>query len=479
MLGKRKRKNENNNQNKNISNIHSNIFMKFVPPEDELKTIFNNLKTSDIFEEKISKLLTSINYRDIKNEIFLDPNCHIFAQMLYERGRISREQSLTVLMYISILQEHTDLQPLRAEDQDLKWEREVKVHDITKICDEFIFKDYLKHLNEVLEDIGCKQIVPSILIERFKDLNSIERFFFSVALPESLKVPEDFKYLWSQGGYRRKLKDLGVILSEKELFLAELLIDSKLILCIPTYQAYIIPSISCITLILKHIREEGHIEFTSIFGKIDHDTLHEEIHANQLHPLNAYSIHTQSNLVNPHGCRIGPFSTLIHDILHVANATFAFSVTDVKFYIDEVANLFKGLRNLFKGHKFYSEMQSTLENNFNVGFEFLNDLLDVRFSFLPSLFGNEEIKINFFEQAFERTNLMKHQSLVWVPLLSTIARSNERMHAALGHYIYDQFDDSVNLTIQPPTLADWTNGKLEELIGVYSAQRQIVTYPNR
>jgi len=251
-------------------------------------------ETSDTAKENIKQLSVAIEKADFSAKVFSHPDCQLYVLHLLEKKKISIDDFLTLNIYLLALMQYTDKQSLRPEDSDIKESHEVGIHPWQELRGHFADSLYDSHY--YLHPYN-KLDMQQLDAEAGK-LNKLNQVVFSI----------------------ERTRDDN---SDATRFMKELSRLSPLMTTNGSY--FFIPSGGLMKLMLRCINPGLPLNSAPVCGSIGLATLY-RMHREGFHPASIYSTSIASNPKNVHDLRVGPLTTLLHDLVaHVywGNLLFA------------------------------------------------------------------------------------------------------------------------------------------------------------
>lgn len=288
-----------------------------------LSTLPRNKKESFLIQE----LKEAIKSGQPDHPLFSDPNASLYVLFLMENKSIRFSEGWTVLMYLMVLAQFSEKQPLRPEDSDI---RILSGKDIEVLG----FND--RENQEVKEYIATlikrKTKFPldvSAFYGQLSSLSPTEQWLMKIPLTEENITPRQREEI---------IRFLKANLS-RNLPLVQVYCDSYLL----------IPSFSIISIYCQRINPEFNILAVPIYGVINTKTLL-DFHQQRLHPIAFYSIFVKSNLALVHNRRAGPIPAMLHDFLHIFMA-LQLTKKEYDFVFDYLIPLLQEFADRFKYDK--------------------------------------------------------------------------------------------------------------------------------
>ncbi|MES2216945.1 MAG: hypothetical protein V4501_00895 [Pseudomonadota bacterium] len=255
------------------------------------------IKTQD---PKVQNLLAAINLGNSQHEIYSDPKCYLYLLHLIQNELIPFYQGMGIYNYLLALMQFSDKQPLKPEDQDVKYFRpELPAVGVANIFNgqqlTLEGENYLKTVHSQLtsqwRDFSYDELVLFV-----KKLAPSEQWL--IKIPVKIFPPDHYENPCDRMACTMKL-NLPFIESEEE--------NEIRILKIPSY--------SLINFFLKQVCKQP-MEIQCCFG-IPSDESSYAMHLENKHPVSYYAFDVKRNLYAADNWRCGPFIVWLHDIGHV------------------------------------------------------------------------------------------------------------------------------------------------------------------
>jgi hypothetical protein len=282
-------------------------------------------------------------------EIFSDPDCYLYLLYIIEKKPMLFKQGMTVYAYLMALMQFTNKQPLREEDKDVKFEREMSI-------------DVIAHDNELTAqgkiylEATCKRLAE---IHVNVDYQQLTEFVLSLPPSEQWLI---------------KVKFEDVKSNDCDLLAWILLKNISFIHYVGTSgeKTGWIPSFTLIDYLINKVSSDP-MQAQFIFGTVNKNTLR-TLHSQEQHPVSLYATGIKSNPRHADGYRCGPFLMWLHDIGHLFWASMLGKKSrEIIFYqyIPQVESLMKEA-NEFKDEEAVAKIQTIIDRASDY------DLTDIR-----------------------------------------------------------------------------------------------------
>ncbi len=250
---------------------------------DEISSHRNQHQTS------LDQLKKAIKLGSFDDQIFEHANCSQYLLYLIQSNEIEFWHGMTMYAYLIALAQFTHKQSLRTTDSDTK-----SLRAVTHFCMTDGKKFSMK--GESYFELTQKKFEKTLSVTIIKD--------------------EFFQQLQSLPGSEQQVLEIDIN-SIKKTAIGKLLsvATNNLPFLGDSQDTIMLPSFSMIQYFLKKVSDKP-VAMLPIFGMINKTTLM-SLHANHQHPVAIYSIHVKSNYQIIHSNRCGPFTALVHDILHI------------------------------------------------------------------------------------------------------------------------------------------------------------------
>lgn len=308
------------------SELFDTLF-KYIKNNTKIPKFLSAINAEDPF---IIQLNEAINHGDVNATIFSHPDCYLYLLYLIQKEMIDFWHGMTTYLYLMVLMQFTSKQNLRADDKDIKMERDITlvrlVSDQSGELTEEGLK-YLKFLSYKSSDQGrlvdLKQLKMLVL-----HLPNIEQWL--IKIPCKIRTTfdpltgNDFDDFVSQ--YLNEVPYLRGIYAGKN-----------------REGYFYIPSFSIIRYFVQNNTPYPMLlEIT--FGSVKVVTL-QKLHRAGIHPGMLYAPGVISNTATAHEFRCGPVGVFLHDLLHQYIGSFLDPIFKKKLF-DFVIPQFEILKKL-------------------------------------------------------------------------------------------------------------------------------------
>jgi hypothetical protein len=281
----------------NAANSQQSLYeglFEFIKKNNTIPEFIANIKPED---PKIKTLLDAIHNADPEAKIFSDPDCYFYLLYLIKSEQIPFYQGMTVYSYLMALMQFTDKQPLRSEDQDVKFTRPLSIEKMVE--DKKLTKSGQEYLLFI-----CKRLKE---LEFEIDYLNLKHFILSLAPTEQWLIKLSTP-LYHRGDKKPNHCDrMASVLAGNTAFIRFVTENET--------RTYWIPSTSLINYFLAQISPEP-MQMQCSFGSTNEKTMY-LIHLKGKHPVPLYAPAVKSNFRDADGWRCGPFVVWLHDMAHV------------------------------------------------------------------------------------------------------------------------------------------------------------------
>jgi hypothetical protein len=112
----------------NLSPAHNNI-LELVQKNKTIPAFLNNLTPDDV---RLLCLKKAIHKGNFRARIWNHPHCNLYLIYLINKKMIPFWQGITAYVYLIAKMQYTKTQAMRAEDQDVKFDYQVKIVPLVK-----------------------------------------------------------------------------------------------------------------------------------------------------------------------------------------------------------------------------------------------------------------------------------------------------------------------------------------------------------
>lgn len=276
----------------NIQEYHHDYasVTQFVKKNKVIPQKMVEFQTSKDHQNKIDTLFMAILKGDLKNSIFSNPNCQLYALYLLKEKTIDIDTFLSVNIYLIVLMQFTQHQTLRNEHQKYKRKAEIKIFNINNldIQNKFINRLFDKYFTTSDEQFDGNAFTRSI-----QQLSKLDQCVIGIHIPNFDIIPNSDTVLTGLKSF--------IIGSE---WIAQ-----------DDYYVYL-PLTGLIKTLIQTHNADLTINPAPIFGNINFYTLF-LFHQLGLHPIDIYMPYVATNIVNVHDMDSGPLFALLHDLIHL------------------------------------------------------------------------------------------------------------------------------------------------------------------
>lgn len=284
----------------------------------------------------VATLKSVIAAGDLNHEIFANQDCQLYVLYLLKEKQIDITHFLSLNMYLNVLSQHTDKQPLKQQDLDLRILTEVTAVSVLDEFDEFydhlagrffcrkgvrsIKKDDLRAELEKLSPLGQRVL-------KIKDYHHPDAVVTS-AKEEGLRSQP---FMYRHGGY------------------------------IYTHLAGVCQ------VMLNLINPQLSVRMAPVYGRVNLTTLF-KMHQKGFHPVSLYSVFVASNTDSIHGARVGLLLSFMHDVNYhvvwgnlITHENYAFLYHSIMPAIESLfGNMFHSVREDFESNQTLATKPSAL-----------------------------------------------------------------------------------------------------------------------
>lgn len=280
----------------NLPSAHNNI-LELVQKNKTIPAFLNNLTAND---PRLRCLKKAIHKGNFRAKIWNHPHCNLYLIYLINEKMIPFWQGITAYVYLIAKMQYTKTQAMRAEDQDVKFDYQVKIVPLVKAGKITLpGYDYLLGVTYALEklnvSVNFEKLVSYVLaLPRIEQWLIKTEFNHHLTLRESKQ--DSNRLVWVLINNLPLMKKISAGNYED-----------------PTTE-YLIPSSSMINYFLRTLNEQP-LRMRPVFGNPGLATLY-DWHAQDYHPVSLYAPQILSNPKNADGYRCGPLAMWLHDIGH-------------------------------------------------------------------------------------------------------------------------------------------------------------------
>lgn len=404
------------------------VFLSYVGKNKIIPEKLLAIQSASDYTLKQTQLLRALQTQDFNHACFDSPDCYLRTQLLYEQDAINENQRLTVFIFLMALATHTNRQPLKAEDSDVKQIQQV----------EFIgpqHPDYRRYLSGYLDKLNQTQALQHLSPEQ---ASSFEYGMIAIELPS---------------GHVDNPTHQGMNVEVRN-YLNHIFIFQKL----PDRNAFVIPAIGLFNSHLHRNNPELVYHLLPTLGSISVRTLYERHRRLDQHPVNIYSADIQSNPKTVHNIRMGPLLTAMHDMIHAYLHNREYSQKSYHFYRDEMI-------------PFMFRLYDMMNQNPNI---FKDDLALALFDIIAMMNDFVVQDTNYYsiikvQSIFKEWNQPLASFLLQVPLTCSKAHieSTYDFDLPVTTYQDDGKEGKITNHLTTYSLNDWTTERLQALLEWY------------
>ena len=291
-----------NNTNKsyrstsNLPSVHNNI-LELVQKNKIIPDFLNNLTPNDVRLLRLKKAIGKGNFRA---KIWNHPQCNLYLIYLINKKIIPFWQGITAYVYLIAKMQYTKTQAMRAEDQDVKFDYQVKIVSLVKAGKMTLLGyEYLLGVTHTLEKLNV-----------FVDFQELVNYVLALPPIEQWLIKTEFDHHLMLRESKQDSNRLVWVLINNLPLIQKISTGNYE----DSTTEYLIPSSSMINYFLQTFNAQP-LRMRPVFGNPGLATLY-EWHAQDYHPVSLYAPQILSNPKNADGYRCGPLGMWLHDIGH-------------------------------------------------------------------------------------------------------------------------------------------------------------------
>ena len=267
------------------------------------KTLLENAE----IKLKATALKSALIDGSAHHPIFDDKNCQLYLIYLLKEELIPPEQFLTGYIYLSVLMQFTEKQLIHPE------------HIAARRLDWGDVKVFNARNTELLEQYAAK---ISAAFNHKISTEEIIRYYGSLQNSEGWLIAMPYNSRAS-GDDVKKMMDTNISSSPLLQKITEQNQDYVLI-----------PSIGFTKWLLQKLNPERQIEIAPCFGNVGIETLYNDLHSQNKHPITIHSAYIKSNPKKIHNMQAGPVPFALHDIFFHCFGGSAFKKDEYHFLMN-------------------------------------------------------------------------------------------------------------------------------------------------
>lgn len=291
-----------NNSNKsyrstsNLPSVQNNI-LELVQKNKIIPDFLNNLTPNDVRLLCLKKAIGKGNFRA---RMWNHPQCNLYLIYLIQEQMIPFWQGITAYVYLIAKMQYTQTQDLRTEDQDVKFDYQVKIFSLVKAGKiTLLGYEYLLGVTHTLEKLNV-----------FVDFQGLVNYVLSLPPIEQWLIKTEFDHHLTLRESKQDSNRLVWVLINNLPLIQKISTSNYE----DSTTEYLIPSSSMINYFLQTLNAQP-LRMRPVFGNPGLATLY-DWHAQDFHPVSLYASQILSNPQNADGYRCGPLAMWLHDIGH-------------------------------------------------------------------------------------------------------------------------------------------------------------------
>lgn len=280
-----------------VQPIHNNL-LELIQKNKTIPAFLNNLTAND---PRLCCLKKAIRRGNFRAKIWNNRDCNLYLIYLIQKQMIPFWQGITAYVYLIAKMQYTQKQDLRPEDQDVKFNYQVKIILLVKAgkITELGYQ-YLLGMFHAMQNLSA-------------NLNFEQLVDYVVKLPriEQWLIKTEFDHHLTQRESKHDANRLMWVLINNLPLIQK--ISTGNFEDPTTY--YLIPSSLLINYVLQTLNQQP-LRMRPVFGNPGLKTLY-QWHSQNFHPVALYAPQILSNPKDADGYRCGPFPMWLHDIGHI------------------------------------------------------------------------------------------------------------------------------------------------------------------